>query len=440
MTAFSYRDERLHAEDVPLDRIAAEVGTPFYCYALGAIERSYRAYVEAFAGLDATLCYALKANSNLAVVRALARLGAGADVVSEGELRVALAAGVPPERIVFAGVGKTAAEMAFALDCGIAQFNVESLPELRLLDEVARARGVAAPIALRINPDVDAQTHEKISTGKSENKFGIDLGRAPEAAALARDLPGIALQGLAVHIGSQLTDLAPFRAAFARLVTLYVELRAEGLPLGHLDLGGGLGIAYRDEVPPALGAYAETVRELCDGLEARLVLEPGRALVGNAGVLVTRVIYVKEGVARRFLVVDSAMNDLIRPSLYDAWHELLPLAKPAIGAAYEPADIVGPICETGDTLARQRPMPPMAADDLLAISSSGAYGAVMASSYNSRLLPPEVVVRGGDWAVSRPRQGYDELIGRDSVPDWLETGEPGAADAPGPALGRAAGS
>ena len=423
MTAFDYRDDRLHAEEVPLDRIAAEVGTPFYCYALGAVERTYGAFVEAFAGLDASICYALKANSNLALVRALARLGAGADVVSEGELRVALAAGVPAQRIVFAGVGKTAAEMGFALEAGIAQFNVESLPELLLLDQVARERGARAPVALRINPDVDARTHEKISTGKAENKFGIDIGGAREVIATARTLPGIELRGLAVHIGSQLTDLGPFRDAFARLVSLYAELKAEGVPLSHLDLGGGLGIAYRNEVPPALGDYAATVRDLCNGLDAKIVLEPGRAIVGNAGVLVTRVLYLKEGVARRFLIVDSAMNDLIRPSLYDAWHELLPVARPAVGVDYQPIDIVGPICESGDTLARQRPMPPLAAGDLLAISSSGAYSAVMASSYNSRLIAPEVVVRGSDWFLSRPRQSYEELIGRDRLPDWLDPGE-----------------
>ena len=420
MTAFNYHQQRLHAEGVALAEIAAEVGTPFYCYALGAVERAYGAYRDAFADQDAMVCYALKANSSLAVVRALTRLGAGADVVSEGEIRVALAAGVPPERIVFAGVGKTAEEMAFALEAGVAQFNVESLPELLLLDRVARDRGARAPVALRINPDVDALTHEKISTGKSENKFGIEIGPAREIVSRTREMPGIELQGLAVHIGSQLTELGPFRDAFARMIALYGELRAEGYPLTHLDLGGGLGISYRDEAPPALDAYASIVRDLCQGLDAKIVLEPGRSLVGNAGVLVSRVVYVKDGETRRFLILDAAMNDLMRPPLYDAWHDLLPLEQAAADAPLHPVDVVGPICESTDILAKQRPLPPLAEGDLIAICSSGAYGAVMASSYNSRLIAPEVVVRDGDWAVSRPRQTYEELIGRDSIPDWLE--------------------
>ena len=426
MTAFAYRNGRLHADDVPLEHLAQEVGTPFYCTSLSAVERTYSAIVEAFDDLDVMVCYALKANSNLAVLRALAKLGAGADVVSEGELRQALAAGIPAERIVFAGVGKTEQELAFALETGIAQINVESFPELALLDRIAQARGLQAPISLRINPNVDAKTHEKIATGKAENKFGIDISRAEEAARLAHRMPGIALKGLAVHIGSQLTELAPFRSAFERMAALFRSLRAEGLPLSELDLGGGLGIPYRDEAPPEMAAYAAMVREVCGDLGARLQIEPGRAVVGNAGVLVSRVIYVKEGAARRFLIIDAAMNDLIRPPLYEAWHDVMPLLEPAPGAALEPADIVGPICETGDTLAKQRPLPPLADGDLLAICSTGAYVSVMASSYNSRLQAPEVVVRGSDWAVVRQRQTYEALIGRDRLPDWLEDEAPDA--------------
>ncbi|MFQ5775681.1 MAG: diaminopimelate decarboxylase [Kiloniellaceae bacterium] len=420
MSAFAYRRGTLHAEGVALDALAEAVGTPFYCYASGALEAAYKSLAEALSGLPATICYALKANANLAVVRTLADLGAGADVVSEGELRRALAAGVPPDRIVFAGVGKTPAEMAAALRAGILQFNVESLPELETLSRVARDMGVRAPVALRVNPDVDARTHEKIATGLAENKFGIDLGHAREACARAADLPGISLEGLAVHIGSQLTDLAPFRAAFTRLAALYRELRDAGLALRRLDLGGGLGIVYRDETPADLAGYAALVREASAGLPAELIVEPGRLLVGNAGVLVTRVLYVKQGIARRFVIVDAAMNDLIRPSLYDAWHEIVPVQAPPPGAGRAPVDIVGPVCETADTFARQRPMPPVAAGALLAIRSTGAYGAVMASTYNCRLPAPEVMVRGRDYAVVRPRPDHEGPIAQERLPDWLE--------------------
>jgi len=416
---FAYRDGQLHAEEVPLARIAEAVGTPFYCYSSGAVEAAYRDFAGAFDGLPALVCYALKANANLALVRTLARLGAGADVVSEGELRVALAAGVPAERIVFAGVGKTEAEMAAGLEAGILQFNVESLPELEALNRVAAARGTPAPTALRINPDVDARTHAKITTGKAENKFGIDLGRVRAIAARAADMPGISLQGLAVHIGSQLTGLTPFRQAFERLATLYGELRAAGHDLHQLDFGGGLGIAYRDESPPSVADYAAMVKDVAGGLDARLVFEPGRLLVGNAGVLVTRVLYVKEGAQRRFLIVDSAMNDLIRPTLYDAWHDMIPVAE-ASGAESQAFDIVGPVCETGDTFARERPLPAMAAGDLLAICCAGAYSACMASAYNMRRPAPEVLVRGHEFAVVRPRPDYQEMLARDRLPGWLE--------------------
>jgi diaminopimelate decarboxylase len=418
-TSFVYRNGLLHAEEVPLARIAEAVGTPFYCYSSGAVTSAYESFAGAFRDRPALVCYALKANANLALVRTLARLGAGADVVSEGEMRVALAAGVPAQRIVFAGVGKTEAEMAAGLEAGILQFNVESLPELEVLNRVAAARGVKAPTALRINPNVDAGTHEKITTGKAENKFGIDLGRVREIAGDAAGMPGISLQGLAVHIGSQLTGLAPFRAAFERLAALYRELRDAGHDLHQLDFGGGLGIAYRDESPPSVADYAAMVKEVAGDLDARLVFEPGRLLVGNAGVLVTRVIYVKEGAQRRFLIVDSAMNDLIRPTLYDAWHDMIPVVE-APGAESQPFDIVGPVCETGDTFAKQRPLPPMAAGDLLAICCAGAYSACMASEYNMRRPAPEVLVRGQEFAVVRPRPDYAEMLARDRLPGWLD--------------------
>jgi diaminopimelate decarboxylase len=415
---FDYKDGVLHGEEVSLAAVAEAVGTPFYCYASGAVTSAYESFAGAFRGHPALVCYALKANANLALVRTLARLGAGADVVSEGELRVALAAGVAAERVVFAGVGKTEDEMSAGLEAGILQFNVESLPELEALNRVALARGVRAPTALRINPDVDARTHEKITTGKAENKFGIDLGRAREIAGLAAGMPGISLQGLAVHIGSQLTGLAPFRRAFERMAALYVELREAGHALHQLDFGGGLGIAYRDESPPSVADYAAMVKEVAGALDARLVFEPGRLLVGKAGVLVTRVIYVKEGAQRRFAIVDAAMNDLIRPTLYDAWHDIVPVSEAREGDS-QPFDIVGPVCESGDTFARQRPLPPTAAGDLLAICCTGAYSACMASGYNMRRRAPEVLVRGKEFAVVRPRQDYADMLARDRLPGWL---------------------
>jgi diaminopimelate decarboxylase len=425
---FSYRDGRLHASGVALDALAAEVGTPFYCYSADALEHGYKHFAAALAGLPATICYALKANSNQAVVGTFAALGAGADVVSEGELRRALAAGVPARRIVFAGVGKTAPELAAGLDAGILQFNVESLSELKLLSEVATARGTTAAVALRVNPDVDAGTHAKITTGRADTKFGIDAVAARDFLLANREIPGIRVEGLAVHIGSQLTDIAPYRLAFERLIALYRELRAAGLPLRRLDFGGGIGISYRHgpegeeigEADARVSAYAEMVRGLVAGLDAELVFEPGRLLVGNAGVLVTRVLYVKDNGPRRFVIVDAAMNDLIRPSLYDAWHEIVPLKAPAPDAALQPVDVVGPICESSDTFAKQRPLPPVAEGDLLAFSSAGAYSFVMASTYNSRPLAPEILVRGDRAAVVRARMDYDTMIGQDRMPDWLE--------------------
>jgi len=418
---FDYRDGVMQAEEVALPALAAAVGTPFYCYSSAALETAYRDFTGALEGLNATVCYALKANSNQAVVRTLARLGAGADVVSEGELRQAQAAGIPAKRIVFAGVGKTVGEMSSALQAGIRQFNVESRAELELLNQVALDQGRRAPVVLRVNPDVDAETHEKISTGKAENKFGIDMAEAAAIAAGAGALSGIRIDGLAVHIGSQLTSLEPFRAAFGRLAALFAELRAAGTPLKTLDLGGGLGISYQSGVAPDLAGYAAIVREATAGLDAELIFEPGRVLVGEAGLLITRVLYVKQGSARRFVIVDAAMNDLLRPALYDAWHDIKPVADPPPGVDMELVDVVGPVCESSDTFARQRPLPTVARGDLLAICSSGAYGAVMSSSYNTRPPAPEILVRGAAHAVVRPRLDYATLIGQDRVPDWLET-------------------
>lgn len=443
---FSYREGRLHASDVALDALATEAGTPFYVYSADALEHGYRYFAEALSGLPATICYALKANSNQAVIRTFAALGAGADVVSEGELRRALAAGVPPQKIVFAGVGKTGAELAAGLDAGILQFNVESLSELKLLSQVATARGVTAPVALRVNPNVDAGTLEKITTGRADSKFGIDATAARDFLLANRDIPGIRVEGLAVHIGSQLTDVAPYRLAFERLIALYRELRDAGLPLKRLDFGGGIGIDYRHRVPgldapdldaadrvdhavsqadARVSAYAEMVRGLVtdprNGVEdAELIFEPGRLLVGNAGMLVTRVIYVKDNGPRRFVIVDAAMNDLIRPSLYEAWHEIIPLQAPAAAAELLPVDVVGPVCESTDTFAKQRPLPPVAEGDLLAFSSAGAYSFVMASTYNSRPLPPEILVRGNRHALVRARMDYDTMIGTDRLPEWLD--------------------
>ncbi len=420
---FHYRDGVMQAEEVALPALAAAVGTPFYCYSSAALETAYRDFTGALQGLNATVCYALKANSNQAVVRTLARLGAGADVVSEGELHQARAAGIPAAKIVFAGVGKTEGEMSSGLEAGIRQFNVESRAELELLNQVALGQGRRAPVVLRVNPDVDAKTHVKISTGKAENKFGIDVAEATAIAGGAAELRGIRLEGLAVHIGSQLTSLAPFRAAFGRLAALFTELRAAGAPLKTLDLGGGLGISYQSGVAPDLAGYAEIVRQATAGLDAELIFEPGRVLVGEAGVLVTRVLYLKQGSARRFVIVDAAMNDLLRPALYDAWHEIKPVAAAPPNADMQAVDVVGPVCESSDTFARQRPLPPVAAGDLLAICSAGAYGAVMSSSYNTRPPAPEVLVRGAEHAVVRPRADYAALIGQDRIPDWLEAPE-----------------
>jgi diaminopimelate decarboxylase len=423
MHHFAYRGGILHAEDVSLAALADEVGTPFYCYSTATLERHYHVFADAFAPSDALICYAIKSNSNIAVLRTLGRLGAGMDVVSEGELRRARAAGVPGERIVFSGVGKTREEMAYALDEDIFAFNVESEAELRALSEVAAAKDRVARIAFRVNPDVDARTHHKISTGRAEHKFGVPWQDAPALYHLASRLPGIEAQGVHMHIGSQITDLEPFGNAFALIAELVRTLRAEGHDIRFVNAGGGLGIPYRQEqVPPRPEPYAAIVQEKLGGLGCRLLFEPGRMITGNAGILVTRVIYTKATGAKRFLIVDAAMNDLIRPTLYDAHHDILPVAEAPANAPATPMDVVGPICETGDFLAKDRALPPLGEGDLVAFMTAGAYGAVQSSTYNSRLLVPEVLVKGKEWAVIRPRPNYDAMLKAETMPAWLSEG------------------
>jgi diaminopimelate decarboxylase len=425
MHHFAYRrgvshNNVLHAEDVDLSALADAVGTPFYCYSTATLERHYRVFAEAFAKQKDTLvCYSIKANSNVGVLATLARLGAGMDVVSEGELRRALAVKVAPEKIVFSGVGKTREEMAFALDAGIFAFNVESEPELRALSEVATARGRVARIAFRVNPDVDAKTHHKIATGKAENKFGVPFEDASALYALASRLPGIEVSGVHMHIGSQITELAPFRNAFALLHELVASLRGEGYKIEFVNLGGGLGIPYRSDQPepPRPEDYARLVAEQVGGLDVRLLFEPGRMIAGNAGILVTRVLYVKRGASKTFTIVDAGMNDLMRPTLYDAYHEILTVSGPGTPRAV--TDVSGPVCETGDYLALSRELPELKPGDLIAVMTAGAYGAVLASEYNSRLLVPEVLVSGSRYAITRPRPSYADMLAREQLPDWL---------------------
>ncbi len=421
MNHFEFRDGVLHAEDVPVPEIAKAVGTPFYCYSTATLERHYNVFRKSLTGPDALVCYALKANSNQAVIATLARLGAGADVVSEGEMRRALAAGVPAGKILFSGVGKTAREIDFALSAGILCFNVESEPELELLSQRAEAAGKIAPVSLRINPDVDAKTHKKISTGNAENKFGIPRQRAREVYAQAAQLPGLKVRGIDMHIGSQITDLQPFDDAFAIMAELVTTLRTDGHDIEHVDFGGGLGVPYRvdNEPPPHPDAYADIIRRHCANLGVKVMFEPGRLIVANAGILVSEVVYLKEGGARDFLIVDAAMNDLIRPTLYDAFHDIFPVVRQPDSAPRMTVDVVGPVCETGDYLGLSREMPQLKSGDLIAVGTAGAYGAVQAGTYNTRLLVPEVLVRGGSFHVVRPRRTFEELIGLDSLPDWL---------------------
>jgi diaminopimelate decarboxylase len=421
MHHFAYRDGVLHAEAVNLDTLAAAVGTPFYCYSTATLTRHYQVFATAFADVRALVCYAMKANSNQAVVKTLAKLGAGADVVSGGELRRARLAGIPPDKIMFSGIGKTAPELALAVDEGIFCVNVESEAELEVLSSIASAKGRSARVSIRVNPDIDAKTHHKIATGKAENKFGIPISRAREIYARAAKLKGLEVAGVDMHIGSQITELDPFGNAFALLAEFVRVLRSDGHTISHVDLGGGLGIPYRDdnEAPPHPEAYAEVVKRATRDLDCRLIFEPGRLLVGNAGILVTRVLFVKHGEAKNFVIVDAAMNDLMRPTLYDAHHEIWPVAeKPSSGRRIR-ADVVGPVCESGDFLALNRDMVEPADGALLAVMSAGAYGAVQAGTYNTRALVPEVLVNGAEWALIRPRLEVDQLIALDRMPDWL---------------------
>ena len=409
-----FREGQLYAENMPVRKIAEQMNTPVYLYSATALHQNYEAYTRQFKTENSLVCYALKANSNQAIIRALGKMGAGADVVSEGELRRAMLAGIPAEKIVYSGVAKTPGEMRFALQQDIYQFNVESEPELELLNEVALSEGKQAPVAFRINPDIDARTHEKISTGRASNKFGIPWTRAHEAYARAAELPGIRVQGIDMHIGSQLTQLEPFEQAFRCLAELTIELRNLGHSISVLDIGGGLGIDYQDgnQIPPAVTEYARLANSILGDLGCRIIIEPGRSLVGNVGILVSRVIYIKQGERDRFLIIDAGMNDLLRPSMYDAYHEIVPCE--IREGELEPYQVVGPICETGDTFARDRMMPPLQAGDLVAIKNTGAYGAVMASSYNTRPLVPEVLVEGDKVTVIRPRPTYDDLINLDT--------------------------
>jgi len=421
MDHFLYRNGQLFSENVALVDIAAAVGTPFYCYSTATLTRHYKLFTEALAPMPHLVCFSIKSLSNLAVLKTLGDLGAGMDVVSAGEYLRAKAAGVPGERIVFSGVGKTRAEMRLALSGGIHQFNVESEPELRALSEVATSLGLVAPITIRVNPDVDAMTHEKIATGKKENKFGIPIGRARAVYAEAAALPGLEIVGIDVHIGSQLTDLAPFENAYLKVAELTQVLRADGHKIRRLDLGGGLGIPYErnNSAPPLPQEYGEVIERTLGDLGCEIEIEPGRLISGNAGVLVSEVIYVKNGEDRDFLIIDAAMNDLIRPAMYAAHHEVVPLTEPTPGIEQKPYDIVGPICESGDTFAKARMMPPLAEGDLVAFRSAGAYGAVMASEYNSRQLIPEILVNGDHFAVIRARPSFDEMLNRDTIPEWL---------------------
>lgn len=422
MDHFTYRDGVLHAEDVPLTRIAEEVGTPVYVYSTATLERHFTVFDEALAGMDHLICYAMKANSNQAVLKVLANMGAGMDVVSEGEMRRALAAGVTGDKIVFSGVGKTVSEIRLGLDHDIRQFNVESEPELHAISAQASQSGRTARVTIRVNPDVDAKTHAKIATGKYDNKFGIPIARAREVYALAASLPGIEIVGIDVHIGSQLTDLEPYRNAFRLVADLTRQLREDGHTIRRLDLGGGLGIPYQhsNDRPPLPFDYGQVVRETVGDLGCEIEIEPGRLIAGNAGLLLSSVIYRKQGEGRDFLILDAAMNDLIRPAMYEAWHDIVPVTEPGPETAIGPVDVVGPVCETGDTFAKQRTLPMMQAGDLAAFRSAGAYGAVMSSEYNTRPMVPEVLVKGDQFAVIRKRPTYAEMLDRDTVPDWLK--------------------
>jgi len=420
MSFFAYKDGEMYAEGVSLAAIAAQVGTPFYCYSAAALRAGWKEFADGIKGMNASVAYAMKANSSQAVIRLFGEMGAGADIVSVGEMKRALAAGIPAGRIIYSGVGKKASELMAALEAGIGQINVESSAELETLNAVAGQLGLKADITIRVNPDVDAKTHAKITTGRKENKFGIDIDLAREAFALAGRLPNLNVVGVAMHIGSQLTSLTPYRDAIVRVRELIGQLRQDGHAIDRFDIGGGLGIVYADEKPPSISDFMAVVARETDGLGCELSFEPGRRLVGEAGVLVGEVILVKPGSAKTFVIVDAAMNDLIRPTLYEAWHDILPVRQPRPDAATIRCDIVGPICESGDFLAQNRDLPPLVAGDLVMIRSAGAYGAVMASSYNSRPLAPEVMVDGTRFAVTRPRPTVEDMISAERLPPWME--------------------
>lgn len=420
MSFFAYKDGEMHAEGVALAQIATQVGTPFYCYSAAALRAGWKEFADGIEGMRASVCYAMKANSNLAVVRLFGEMGAGADIVSVGEMKRALAAGIAPGRIIYSGVGKKPSELMAALQAGVGQINVESSAELETLNAVAGQLGVKAAITIRVNPDVDARTHAKITTGRKENKFGIDIDLAREAFALAGRLPNLSVVGVAMHIGSQLTSVDPYRDAIVRVRELIGQLRQDGHGIERFDIGGGLGIVYADEKPPSIAEFMEVVKRETEGLGCELTFEPGRRLVGEAGVLVSEVILVKPGVSKTFVIVDAAMNDLIRPTLYEAWHDIVPLRRPRPDAATIRCDIVGPICESGDFLAQNRDLTPLSAGDLIVVRSAGAYGAVMASNYNSRPLVPEVMVDGTRFAVTRPRPTIEEMISAERFPPWME--------------------
>jgi diaminopimelate decarboxylase len=414
---FPHKNNEMFVEDIALSDIAQHVQTPFYCYSSTAIETSFQAYQSAFSSQDALICYAVKANSNQAVLATLAKLGSGADVVSMGEIRRAITAGIPADKVVYSGVAKTEEEIHYALSLGIFQFNVESEPELELISKVATSLNKTAAVAFRINPDVCAQTHAKISTGKAENKFGVPISKARIAYKRAASLPGIKVHGVDVHIGSQLTSLAPFEEAYQRIAELVNELRADGHEISVVDVGGGLGITYLDEIIPSKQSYADLVKAQLGHLNCKIIIEPGRSLLGNAGILVSSVVFVKTGEERQFLILDAGMNDLIRPSMYEAYHQIIAVNKGT--NALKTYDVVGPVCETGDTFAKARQVHESDAGDLIAIMSSGAYGSVMSSSYNTRMLAPEIMVKGNEFTVVKKRPSYDEIIKQDIIPSWL---------------------
>jgi diaminopimelate decarboxylase len=414
---FPHKNNEMYVENIAIRDIAKAIQTPFYCYSSQAITKSFQDYQQAFSGQDSLICFAVKANSNQAVLTTLAQLGSGADVVSMGEISRAIAAGIPANKIVYSGVAKTHEEISYALELGILQFNVESEPELELISKVATALNKTAAVAFRVNPDVCANTHEKISTGKAENKFGVPISKAREAYLQAANLPGIKVQGVDVHIGSQLTSLAPFEETYKRIAQLVETLRGDGHDISVIDVGGGLGITYDNEVIPTKRTYADMVKAQLSHLNCKIILEPGRSLIGNAGILVSRVVFVKTGEERQFLMLDAGMNDLIRPSMYEAYHQILAVNNSS--NELSTYDVVGPVCETGDTFAKARAVHTSGEGDLIAIMSCGAYGAVMSSSYNTRMLAPEVLVKGDRFAVVRKRPSYQDIIKQDITPNWL---------------------